>query len=72
MRSKVNLSIEEAVTREARELGINMSRVAEDAIVEASRAERNRRWRQENREALDAYAREVERDGLPLSRFRSF
>ncbi len=72
MRNKVNLSIEEAVLREARALGINMSRVAEAAIADAARIERNRRWREENRAALDAYAREVARDGLPLARFRSF
>ena len=72
VRTKVNLSIEASVTREARELGVNMSRVAEAAIAEAARRERNRRWREENREALEAYAREVERDGLPLARFRSF
>lgn len=37
-----------------------------------ARRERNRRWRDENREALEAYAREVARSGLPLARFRSF
>jgi antitoxin CcdA len=72
MRSKVNLTIEAAVAREARQLGVNMSRVAEAAIAEAARLERNRRWREANRAALDDYAREVERDGLPLARFRSF
>ena len=72
MRAKVNLSIDDAVTREARALGVNMSRVAEAAIAEAARLERNRRWREENREALEAYAREVERDGPALARFRSF
>ncbi len=72
VRAKVNLSIDDAVTREARELGVNMSRVAEAAIAEAARIERNRRWREENRGALEAYAREVEREGLPLARFRSF
>jgi antitoxin CcdA len=72
MRSKVNLTIEAAVAREARQLGVNMSRVAEAAIAEAARLERNRRWREANRAALDDYAREVEHDGLPLARFRSF
>ena len=72
MRAKVNLSIDDGVTREARALGVNMSRVAEAAIAEAARLERNRRWREENRDALAAYAREVERDGIPLARFRSF
>jgi antitoxin CcdA len=72
MRSKVNLTIEAAVAREARQLGVNMSRVAEAAIAVGARLERNRRWREANRAALDDYAREVERDGLPLARFRSF
>ena len=72
MRTKVNLSMDDAITREARELGVNMSRVAEAAIAEAARHARNRRWREENRAALEAYAREVARDGLALARFRSF
>ena len=72
MRAKVNLTIEAEVAREARALGVNMSRVAEAAIAAAARAERNRRWREENRAALDAYGREVAREGLPLARFRSF
>ena len=71
-RVKVNLTLDAEVTREARDLGLNMSRLAETAISEAAKAERNRRWREENREALAAYAEEVARDGLPLARFRSF
>jgi antitoxin CcdA len=67
MRTKVNLSIDTAVTREARELGVNMSRVAE-----AVRLERNRRSREENRVALETYVGEVEREGLALTHFRSF
>jgi antitoxin CcdA len=72
VRTKVNLSIEAAIISEARDLGVNMSRIAETAIAEAARLERNRRWREENREMLEAYAREIEREGLPLARFRSF
>ena len=48
MRAKVNLSIEPKITEEARELGVNMSRVAEAAISDAIKLERNRRWRAEN------------------------
>lgn len=71
-RVKVNLTLDASVARDARALGLNMSRLAEAAISEAAKAERNRRWREENREALAAYAEEVARDGLPLARFRSF
>jgi antitoxin CcdA len=66
VRAKADLSIHAAVTREARALGVNMPRVAEAVLAAAAR------WREENRAALAAYAREVERDGLPLARFRSF
>lgn len=49
-----------------------MSRLAEDAVARAVKIERNRKWVEENREALEAYSREVERDGLPLTRHRQF
>lgn len=71
-RAKVNLTLDSRVTDEARALGLNMSRLAEGAIAEAARVERNRRWRAENRDALDAYAREVEENGLPLAEYRTF
>lgn len=71
-RIKVNLTLDAEVAAAARALGLNMSRLAEAAIAEAAKAERNRLWRAENSGAISAYADEVARDGLPLSRFRSF
>ncbi|MFX0543642.1 type II toxin-antitoxin system CcdA family antitoxin [Roseovarius sp. S4756] len=71
-RVKVNLTLDANVAETARALGLNMSRLAEAAISEASRVERNRLWRAENQEAITTYAEEVARDGLPLSHLRSF
>jgi antitoxin CcdA len=71
-RVKVNLTLDAEVAETARTLGLNMSRLAEAAIVGAAKVERNRRWREENRAAITEYAAEIERDGLALSRFRSF
>ncbi len=71
-RIKVNLTLDAEVAATARALGLNMSRLAAAAIAEAARAERNRLWREENRAAIEAYAEEVARDGLPLTPFRSF
>lgn len=71
-RVKVNLTLDADVAETARALGLNMSRLAEAAIVEASKIERNRLWREENSEAIGQYAEEVEKEGLALSRFRSF
>lgn len=71
-RVKVNLTLDAAVAEMARALGLNISRLAEAAIAEATKAERNRRWREENRAANAAYAEELAREGLPLAVFRTF
>jgi len=71
-RIKVNLTLDAEVAEAARALGLNMSRLAEAAIAEAAKAERNRLWRAENSAAIAAYAEEVAREGLPLAAFRSF
>ena len=71
-RVKVNLTLDADVAETARSLGLNMSRLAEAAIMEAAKVERNRLWRQENQSAIDAYAEEIATEGLPLAGFRSF
>ena len=71
-RVKVNLTLDADVVEMARSLGLNMSRLAEAAISEAAKVERNRRWREENSAAISAYADEVAQEGLPLARYRSF
>ncbi len=71
-RVKVNLTLDADVAETARALGLNMSRLAEAAIIAAAKAERNRLWRAENQGAIAAYADEVARDGLALAQFRSF
>lgn len=71
-RIKVNLTLDAEVAEMARALGLNMSRLAERAISAATKAERNRLWREENRAAIETYAKEVARDGLPLTSFRTF
>ena len=72
MRARVNLTDEDEIIREARDYDLNLSRIAEDALRHAVKLERNRRWVEENRAALDAYAREVEEHGLPLEKYRMF
>jgi antitoxin CcdA len=71
-RVKVNLTLDAEVAAMARALGLNMSRLAEAAIAEATKVERNRLWREENRAANAAYADELAREGLPLAGFRTF
>lgn len=71
-RVKVNLTLDADVADAARTLGLNMSRLAEAAISEAAKIERNRIWRAENSDVIAAYEEEVAKDGVPLSRYRSF
>ena len=71
-RVKVNLTLDADVAETARTFGLNMSRLAEAAIVAAAKVERNRLWRAGNQDAIAAYSDEVARDGMPLTRFRSF
>jgi len=71
-RVKVNLTLNAEVAESARALGLNMSRLAETAIADATKAERNRLWREENAEKIASYAEEVAREGLALARYRSF
>jgi len=71
-RIKVNLTLDAEVAETARALGLNMSRLAEAAIAEATKVERNRLWREETRASNAAYAEEIVREGLPLAAFRTF
>ena len=71
-RVKVNLTLDADVAESTRALGLNMSRLAEAAIIKAAKVERNRLWREANQPAIDTYAEEIAKEGLPLAAFRSF
>lgn len=71
-RVKVNLTLDADVADTARQLGLNMSRLAEAAIAEANKVERNRLWREQNAASLEAYAEELASDGLALASYRTF
>ena len=58
--------------QEARALGLDPDAIAATALKDAIRAEKARRWLEENREAIEAHNRWVEENELPLARFRMF
>jgi antitoxin CcdA len=61
-----------AVQAEARALGLDPDAIAARAIQDAIRAEKARRWQEENREALEAQNAWIEQHGLPLAKYRMF
>lgn len=67
-----NLSVNSDLLRKAREYGLNLSAVMEAALVEQVRKSERERWLQENREAIDAYNEDVERNGVFSDDLRSF
>lgn len=64
---KTSLALDAAALDAARELGLNVSAVAEAALREAVREARRRRWLEENAEAFAAQARWHSENGHPLA-----
>ncbi|WP_231727502.1 MULTISPECIES: type II toxin-antitoxin system CcdA family antitoxin [unclassified Sphingomonas] len=71
-RKPVNLSLDTGVVAAAREVGLNLSQVCEAALRVASHEERQKRWRDDNREWAESVNTWVEQNGLPLERYRLF
>lgn len=62
-KAAVNLSISEAVLRQARTMKLNLSQFLEEGLQEHIKRKRAEKWQEENREAIEAYNARVERDG---------
>jgi antitoxin CcdA len=68
----VNLTVDAALLREARDQDINLSATLERALEDAVRAHRRERWLKENRPAIDAYNEQVDEHGTFADTLRSF
>ena len=71
-RRATNVSLSEALVSEARDLGINVSRACEDGLETEVRRERTKRWLEENEAGFEAWNTYVERNGVPLAKYRKF
>ncbi|KAB7628228.1 type II toxin-antitoxin system CcdA family antitoxin [Alkalilimnicola sp. S0819] len=71
-RRPTNLSLDNALLKEAKALGINVSRAAEAGIAEAVKRYKQERWLKENAQAVASSNAYVEANGLPLARHRQF
>ena len=68
----VNLSLDSDLVRQARELGLNLSGVAEEALAYAVSVRLAERWAEENRAAIEAYNRRIEAQGVFSDGLRTF
>jgi antitoxin CcdA len=71
-RKAVNLSLDLDVVTQAKELGINFSRVCERGLLAEIASARGDRWLRENSGALEAWNAWIDEHGLPLEEYRKF
>lgn len=71
-RRAANLSLDPGLLAEARALGVNLSRAAEDGLRAAVRTARAAEWQRANAEALASSNAWTEANGLPLADYRPF
>jgi antitoxin CcdA len=67
-----NLSINRDLLNAARESGVNLSAVLEEALAEKVAAAKREHWVRENSEAIAAYNEFVDEKGIASDGMRSF
>jgi antitoxin CcdA len=67
-----NVSVRTDLLAAAREAGINLSAALERALTEELAAAKRKKWREENREAIQAYNEHVDKHGTFSDDVRSF
>ena len=67
-----NLSLDAQLLAEARALNINLSAAAEDGVKKAVSKAKSEAWKRENAEAIKSSNEWVEKNGLPLEKYRMF
>lgn len=67
-----NLSLNAKVLDMARELGMNISQTVDALLAQEVQRRYWERWNEQNKEAISDYNARIERDGLPLAKYRTF
>jgi antitoxin CcdA len=67
-----NLSVRADLLEEARARKINLSQTLETALAAEIKKRREAEWLEQNREAIEAYNREIAEHGLFSDGFRQF
>jgi antitoxin CcdA len=68
----VNVTVDERVLAEAKELGLNLSQVLEEELRKHVKDEKTRRFQEEHREAIEAHNRFIEKYGIFGEEFRNW
>ena len=68
----VNVTVDENVLAEAKQLGLNLSQVLEDELRKRMKEEKTRRFQEEHHEAIEAHNRFIEKHGIFGEEFRNW
>jgi antitoxin CcdA len=71
-KKSTNLSINSDLLTQAKQNNINLSRALEQRLVEMLLEENRCKWREENKEAIEAYNRRIEVSGVFSDNLRNF
>ncbi len=67
-----NISLSAKLLEEAKELGVKVSQACEQGLVLELKKAREAKWLEDNRGAIESSNAWVEKNGLPLARYRQF
>ena len=68
----INLNLNAQVLERARALRMNLSSVVDGLLAEEVNKRYWARWNEENKAAIEHYNARIDKDGLPLARYRTF
>ena len=71
-KTSANISVNTALLQSAKKLRLNVSQAAERGLALAVQEKQAELWLQENREALSSSNDYIEKNGLPLAKYRQF
>jgi len=71
-KTTIELDLDQTILDLAASLGLDISRIVDDALRSALREEQARRWPDENAGTIEDYNKHVEESGVPLTRHRTF
>ena len=71
-RRATNVTLPEDLIVDARALNVNISKACQVGLAAAVKDEADRRWKQDNAAWIEAHRRWVDKNPLPLERYRLF
>lgn len=72
IKKPTNVSINSELLMDARKFGLNLSAELEERLIETLRRRRAEQWLRDNREAIQAYNKFVEENGIWSDEFRTW